>query len=115
VGGKRAGQPANLTLSGDMLSSLNIVEQTAKTITIGFDDATENAKAFGHISGMQGHPTIKNGKVRDFLGLPDKELKSIARDFEPDIKAISSVKSSTASTFEQKILDAIAQLESENG
>lgn len=116
VGGKVQGQAANLTLSGDMLSSINIIEKTAKTITIGFDDDTENAKAFGHISGMEGHPTIKKGKVRDFFGLPKSELRIIADEFKSDIEAISEVKTTKErSKFEQKILDAIKALEGENG
>ena len=61
----------DMILNGDMLKSIhddsskNIVE-----IKIA-DDQVD--KAYGHISGMKGHPTIKNGKIRDFFGFNDKK------------------------------------------
>lgn len=116
IAGKSPGEPADLTLHGDMLGSLTIIDETSKTITIGFDDSKENAKAYGHISGMEGHPTIKKGKVRDFLGLMPSEKKQIARAFADDVEAVSDVKrSKTRQTFEEKILQAIQNTEDEIG
>lgn len=116
IAGKSAGEPANLTLHGDMLGSLTIVDETAKTITIGFDDSKENAKAYGHISGMEGHPTIKKGKVRDFMGLPKKDLESIAAKFADDVESVSDVtRAKSRQTFEDRILKAIQDIEEEIG
>lgn len=116
IAGKSQGEPADLTLHGDMLGSLTIIDQTSKTITIGFDDSKENAKAYGHISGMEGHPTIKKGKVRDFLGLMPSEKKQIAKAFADDVEAVSDVKrSKSRQTFQEKILQAIQNTEDEIG
>lgn len=116
IAGKSPGEPADLTLHGDMLGSLTIIDETSKTITIGFDDAKENAKAFGHISGMQGHPTIKRGKVRDFLGLMPSEKKQIANEFAADVESVSDVKRSKSRiSFEEAILRAISDTEDEIG
>lgn len=115
VGGKSPGQSANLTLSGDMLGSLTIIDQTAKTITIGFDDSTENAKAYGHISGMEGHPTIKKGKVRDFLGLPQTELNAIANEFVEDVARESQIRGTEdRDEFNRRVLSLIEELTAEN-
>jgi hypothetical protein len=74
----------NLTLTGSMLSSINPDTDTSN-IKLQIDDSTEAAKAYGHITGFKGHPTIKNAKPRDFFGLTEKELKQIAKDFKPDL------------------------------
>lgn len=101
----------DMTLTGDMLSSINIIEQTPRTITIGFDDPNENAKAYGHISGMKGHPTIKNGKVRDFFGLPTGELNKIADEFKDQVEVIESIETAqTREEFEQRVEAAIDRL-----
>ena len=104
----------NLTLTEDMLSSMTIIEQTAQTITIGFDDSTENAKAYGHISGMEGHPTIKKGKVRDFLGLPQRDIDLITDEFQSEVDIVSSIgRSGSREAFEDNILRAIDALTGE--
>ena len=112
--GKVRGQPANLLATGDMLGSMNIIEETRDTITVGFDDPRENAKAYGHISGMRGHPTVKNGKVRDFLGLSPKDIEALRRDWADDIELIEQVERTTSrEELDQATIDVIAQLEGE--
>ena len=67
----------DLTLFGDMLESIN-GEQDRERVVIKIE-GKEATKAFAHITGYEGHPTIPNGKYkRDFFGLTDKEAKSIA-------------------------------------
>lgn len=68
----------NLLLTGEMLASLR-GKATSGEITIDLIGANNKAKAYGHRSGMKGHPTIKNAPVRDFLGLPEKELGELMR------------------------------------
>jgi hypothetical protein len=71
--GKSKDEP-NLKQTGEMLGFLDIIEETQNKIVLGWND--DNAsKAHGHITGNVG---VK----RDFLGLPDNELNSIAEDFQ---------------------------------
>lgn len=105
----------NLTQTGDMLGSLTIIDQSPRTITIGFDDPRENTKAYGHISGMAGHPVL-DGKVkpRDFLGLPKTDLDAIASEFEDQAKAIDSIEdASTREELDSAITNLLDQLEGE--
>lgn len=115
VYGKRKGGPVSLLASGDMLGSLTIIEQTPQTITLGFEDRLQNDKAYGHISGMQGHP-ILDGKVkkRDFLGLPKNELQAIAADFDDRAKAIDAIESAASrEDLDKAIVDLIEEIGSE--
>ncbi|MGB0257746.1 MAG: hypothetical protein ACPGES_03745 [Coraliomargarita sp.] len=60
----------DLTLSGDMLGLIDVVGETRDKIEFGWDDETENAKAFNHIKG----DTVPK---RDFFDLTKKELTSL--------------------------------------
>lgn len=60
----------DLTLYGDMLESMDIVDATAETVVLGFPDSHENAKAYNHTEGV----TVPR---RDFFGLPQEELDTI--------------------------------------
>lgn len=105
----------NLTQTGDMLGSLTILEETPRTITIGFDDSEQNAKAFGHISGMQGHPVL-DGKVkkRDFMGLPAKDLNAIASKFERQAKRVDAIESAqTRDQLDQAVLNLVDEVSGE--
>lgn len=109
------GKP-NLTLFGDMLGSLTIIEQTPKTLTLGFKDSKENAKAYAHTTGFEGHPTIKSGPVRDFFGLPAKDLQEIAADYEQDVDQVTRVnKAGDREAFEKEVLSIIDEINSEIG
>lgn len=74
----------NMQLSGDMISSIDIVNQDDKKMKVAFKGQDENAKAFAHMTGFQGHPTL-DGKVkpRKFFGWSDDELLEIAQEFKP--------------------------------
>jgi len=102
----------DLTATGDMLAALTITKSTPQTITIGFDDPNENDKAYGHISGFEGHPVLE-GKVRkrDFLGLPMGELNTIANDFKDDVRTIDSIQGATTrDELNKSILDYLDEL-----
>lgn len=73
----------DLTLTEDMLSAIDVIEETARTITLGFPDETENAKAFNHIKG----DTVPK---RDFFGLPQKDLNEIAGEFRSELRRLKS-------------------------
>lgn len=74
---KDAGE-VNLTLSGAMLGTMDVLSATSREIEIGWTDDLENAKANNHITG----DTVPK---RDFLGLPDKEIQKIADQYKADI------------------------------
>jgi hypothetical protein len=76
--GKEKDEP-NLTLTGDMLGLMDVIEEDKATIKIGWEDASEAQKAHGHISGNVG---VK----RDFLGLNAKEIEMIRNRFDDVIR-----------------------------
>lgn len=81
---KIAGKSSNvdLTLSGDMLDAMDILNHKKGTITIGFENGTvDNAKAEGNILGSYGGAP-KPSKARNFLGVTPSELKRIVEAFE---------------------------------
>lgn len=83
----------NMQLTGDMLAAVSELESKNKSnMTIGIDDKLEAAKAFGHITGFEGHPTLE-GKVapRKWFGWKDSEIKSIAAAIRPEINKSSIV------------------------
>jgi hypothetical protein len=75
----------NMQLTGDMINSVSILKKDSNNITVGFSK-TESAKAYGHITGFEGHPTL-DGKVkpREFFGWTDKELNDIAKEIKPQV------------------------------
>lgn len=66
----------DLILSGEMLNGF---EQGSSKDTVKISMQSDQlGKAYGHISGMKGHPTIEKGKVRDFFGFKNEDdLKTI--------------------------------------
>jgi hypothetical protein len=67
----------NLTLTGDMLGQLEVVETKGNEIKIGWRDETENAKAYNHNTG----DTVTK---RPFFGINNPDLSSISKEFKPD-------------------------------
>lgn len=117
VFGKKSGGPVTLLATGDMLGGMTIIEESARTLTIGWDDSAQNAKAYGHISGMAGHPFL-DGKVpeRDFFGLPKGELESIASDFEAQVTDIDTInKSQSREELDQAVESIIKDLSANLG
>ena len=67
----------DLTLLGDMLLSIQ-GESDGSAVQLKIE-GEEAPKAYGHITGFKGHPTIPNGKYkRDFFGLTIDEATAIA-------------------------------------
>lgn len=69
----------NMTLTGDMLASIDILESDSSKIVIGFNDSTQEAKAANHNQGI----TVPE---RPFFGVNDKELKKIKSNFISEIE-----------------------------
>lgn len=75
--GKSQSKP-NLTQTGGMLGSLDVVKEQESKIFIGFDDKTESEKAHGHITGNV-------GAKRDFFGLTSEEAARIVKRHQKDL------------------------------
>lgn len=77
---KIAGKSKNsvdLTLSGDMLAAIELLEDKENRLVIGFPDgSSENARADGNIRGTYGGKA-KAGKARPFLGVTEAELQAV--------------------------------------
>lgn len=72
----------NLTLSGEMLNALEVLDTKNGEITIGIpkDDDFNNAKAEGNIKGTYGQKT-STGKKRDFMGISRSDLTEIKNKY----------------------------------
>jgi len=99
----------NLKLTGDMLGLLDIKSISGNSITIGWDDPEENAKAYNHSVG----DTVK---ARPFFGVSKKDLKEIKSQFKDDIKrAIEIKKEEGLEAFRDFILKNIADINKKDG
>ena len=75
--GKRKNK-VNMTLTGDMLRSIDVIGDSANTITIGIDEEDEAAKAFNHQVG----DTVPK---RPFFGLTNKDVDAVKKEFKADL------------------------------
>jgi len=116
--GKKVGQAANLTLSGDLLYALGEYKKIGKSyIEIGYEKGSEeNGKADGNIRGTYGTNIPNPKKARDFLGINEKELNSILADYpidedEPEIVSAvaQQITDKTAKTIEANLLKAVIE------
>jgi hypothetical protein len=73
----------NLTLSGEMLDSLQVLSARKGKIVIGFekDDERNNSVAEGNILGSYGGEANKS-RARNFMELSDKELAKVIRSLD---------------------------------
>ena len=96
----------NMQLTGGMVNSIEIKKESASKMTVGFTGSDENAKAYAHMTGFQGHPTL-GGKVaeRNFFGWSDSELKAIAKEFKP----INSPSKGVSDTAILKLLEKLTE------
>ena len=89
---KSGDRTPNLDLFGDMLDALDFqVNVSSGEVEIGIFDSDEAAKAFGHNTGFQGHPTLKGkGLKRRFIPREsqrfDSEIRSGIRDIIEEFK-----------------------------
>lgn len=71
----------NMTLTGQMLGTLDVLQTAGSKVKIGWADDTENAKAYNHNVG----DTIKN--KRAFFGVTKADLNEIKKEFKADVEA----------------------------
>jgi hypothetical protein len=79
IGGKSPGK-VDLTLSSEMLDSIDLKSQGIGSITIGVDES-QGAKAEGNIKGTYGKKSPIRGKARNFFELSQRELREILADY----------------------------------
>lgn len=114
---KIAGKSKNkvdLTLSGDMLASLEVVGERKGSVTVGFTDEEQGAKADGNIRGTYGQSRRNSSKARDFLGIHKDDLKKILNKYPLNDKEKLS-KSVEKSNYIDAVSEEIAsKIELEN-
>ena len=84
ISGKpKSGKPINLSLTREMLNELSFLSQKSGEITVGYnksDDAL-NGKVEGNRLGTYGQSSTIPGKARDCLGITQKDLKTILKNY----------------------------------
>lgn len=107
VHGKSKGS-VDLTLSGDMLSSMEILDNSPKSLTIGFNNELDNAKAYNHNVG----DTLPK---REFFGVTQKEKLEIKNQFADVVTEINQLRESkTRDEFLNRATSTINKLLDEN-
>jgi hypothetical protein len=102
--GKSKGR-VNMTLTGDMLASLDVLSTSGNKIKVGIADESQIPKAYNHIVG----DTVPK---RPFFGITQTELKDIAREFKSDVEALRSQEQTTS--LERRALDIVSALNGGN-
>lgn len=72
----KSASDVNLTLTGEMLSSMDVNINKPMMISVYFPDKENNDKAHGNITGQNGKRKAK----RDFLGLPPEQEDQLLQD-----------------------------------
>lgn len=88
---KEKGQTdVDLTFSAEMLSEINLIQNKAGKIRIGYDRSYDGlGKVEGNILGTYGQSSPVN-KGRNFLGISDKDLRDILSKYNTDEDTIIS-------------------------
>jgi len=109
------GKKPNLTLSGEMLNALTVLDTSDGEITIGIpsDDDFNNAKAEGNITGSYGKPKADPSKARDFMGIASKDLKEITDKYPTKKKELNTdlIKLLGASEASRELADSFFDIE----
>lgn len=95
---KAAGKSANdvnMTLYGDMLAQLEPIRFVNGSIVLGWQDSLQQKKAYAHMTGFKGHPTIKNGPKREFLAVSQKMLDEVKDQFIDQVGSPNEQRSSS--------------------
>lgn len=74
----------NMTLTGDMLGLMDIVNVGKDSVTIGWNDDEQIPKAYNHIVG----DTVPS---RPFFGISKSELNELAKDLRLDVRQADKI------------------------
>lgn len=80
IAGKSASD-VNLTLTGEMLDSLEVLRVRKGAIEIGYRSGSINDKVEGNRIGSYGQPNGDPRKARDFLGIHPTDLSGILKSY----------------------------------
>jgi phage gpG-like protein len=106
--GKTKGK-VNMKLFGDMLGTMDIIEDTPNTITVGWNDELQSAKAYNHNTG----DTLPR---RPFFGLSASETTKLKNDLKDQVlEAVQSLKEDGRDAFTEKAMAIIDQLSNDGG
>ena len=88
----------DLTLSSEMLNSIELLSHKSGEILVGFDKADKelNGKAAGNQLGTYGKSSPIRGKARPFLGISDKDLQSIVKKYQSNDQRAEKVLSAAS-------------------
>lgn len=99
----------NMTLTGDMLGLMDVVDETDMTVTIGWRDEEQILKAYNHNTG----DTVPE---RPFFGLTKKEVREIADHFRDEVQAsVRETRKNGRDEYTRKALDYLDILEGDDG
>ena len=106
------GSSVDLTLSGDMLDSIQVLANRSAKVVIGFENGTtENGKADGNIRGTYGQSSPV-GPARDFLGISESELKRILSKYPKGTRE-SEIRAQKRLEIEKKAKEKTEDVETE--
>jgi len=108
--------PVDLKLTGDMLGAIDILEDRGSKLTIGLVGDLQNAKAYGHQTGMKGNPELE-GKVRPrpWFGVGYDDIRNeILPQFQDELRRVrrgqeQSQRAADLAAAEQALRDFILQ------
>jgi len=100
--------PVNMLLSGDMLSSIDLVVDGDKLL-IGLP-SDQSPKAHGHMTGQQGKGPLPK---RQFFGVTKTEFDSIVSKFNNPKKDEKKIKTNTKNKTEKNKSESVTQSENE--
>lgn len=83
AGKPKSGKPINLSLTREMLNELSFLSDKKGEIIVGYDkgDTELNGKVEGNRLGTYGQSKPIPGKARDFLGITQKDLQTILKNY----------------------------------
>jgi hypothetical protein len=94
----------DLTQSGDMLAAMTIIDQNSQSLTFGFADDENNAKAYNHNTG----DTVPK---REFFGVNSSDLAEIEAEFADEVGAIEAFELALGTPeFERRAIETLAVL-----
>lgn len=94
----------NMTLSGDMLGTIELDTEGGNTVVLGWDDNEEAAKAHGHIVGANHLPK------RDFFGLTASDIQSVKSEFSGELKDIQSSRGSNREAAILALINKVGEI-----
>jgi hypothetical protein len=88
----KSASDVNMKLSGDMLGSIDILEEKGSKFTYGLSDPEVIPRAYGHQTGFEGHPNSAMSKYkREWFGISEREFKSkILPKFKDELKDVKA-------------------------